>query len=388
MQSRPVRRLAQLGVVGALIAGVAGVAHFDKSVALSVDGSTESVHAFVSTVGDLLEKEGITVGEHDLVVPALGSAVEDGQKIVVRYGRKLTVTIDGVKKEYWTTATTVGAALDELGLRAENAELSASRSAALGRDGLAMNMVTPKQITVTADGKKTTKTTTEPDVKSLLALLKVKVGSKDLVNPDLDTPLKDGMKLVVTRVETKTITKTASIGYDTIRKNDSSLYEGQSKVVTTGREGERETKYLLVLHDGKEYKRTKVSSQVTRTARDAVVSVGTKKRPAAPAPSSPPPSTGGSGGGSAGNPSGAGLNLANAAMWDRIAMCESGGNWHINTGNGYYGGLQFLTSTWLAYGGADFASRADLASREQQITVANRLYAVAGLSPWGCAHAA
>ena len=50
-------------------------------------------------------------------------------------------------------------------------------------------------------------------------------------------------------------------------------------------------------------------------------------------------------------------------MWDRIAQCESGGNWHINTGNGYYGGLQFAASSWLANGGGDFASRADLASR-------------------------
>ncbi len=74
--------------------------------------------------------------------------------------------------------------------------------------------------------------------------------------------------------------------------------------------------------------------------------------------------------------------------WDGVAACESGGNWHINTGNGYYGGLQFAASTWSSTGGGDFASRADLASREQQITVANRLYAKAGLGPWGCAHAA
>jgi hypothetical protein len=71
-------------------------------------------------------------------------------------------------------------------------------------------------------------------------------------------------------------------------------------------------------------------------------------------------------------------------MWDRVAQCESGGNWSINTGNGYYGGLQFSYSTWLAYGGADFASRADLASRAEQITVANRVYADNGLSQWGC----
>ncbi|MCB1302554.1 MAG: DUF348 domain-containing protein, partial [Tetrasphaera sp.] len=98
--------MAQLGVVGVLAAGVAGVAHFDKSVALTVEGSSSNVHAFASTVGDVLKDEGITVGPHDLVVPGVGTSVSDGQKIVVRYGRKLTVTIDGEKKEYWTTATT------------------------------------------------------------------------------------------------------------------------------------------------------------------------------------------------------------------------------------------------------------------------------------------
>ena len=83
-----------------------------------------------------------------------------------------------------------------------------------------------------------------------------------------------------------------------------------------------------------------------------------------------------------------GINTARSAMWDRIAQCESGGRWNINTGNGYYGGLQFATASWLAMGGDDFAPRADLASRAEQITIANRYYARAGLSPWGCAHAA
>ncbi|WP_315969059.1 transglycosylase family protein [Nigerium massiliense] len=83
-----------------------------------------------------------------------------------------------------------------------------------------------------------------------------------------------------------------------------------------------------------------------------------------------------------------GLNLARAAMWDRIAKCESGGNWSINTGNGYYGGLQFNAGTWRSAGGGDFAALPHQASRAEQITVANRLYAERGLQPWGCAHAA
>jgi len=389
----PVRRLAQFGVVGALATGVAGVAHFDKSVALTVDGTTSNVHAFAGTVGDVLEDEGITIGAHDLVVPSVDSPVADGQKIVVRYGRKLIVTIDGEKKEYWTTATTVGQALNDLGLRAEDAVLSASRSAALGRTGLALTMVTPKQVAVTVDGKTSTKTSTEADVEGLLALLKVKVGSKDIVKPGLDTPLQDGMKLTVTRVTTKTVKKAKTVPFETIRKNDSSLYKGETKVVTAGRNGEKVNVYTSVLHDGKEVKRTYVRTDVTTKARDQIVAVGTKTKPATGG-STGGSTSGGSTGGSTGGPtgggstSGAGINLSNAAMWDRIAQCESGGNWHINTGNGYYGGLQFATASWLAMGGADFAPRADLASREQQITVANRYYAIAGLSPWGCAHAA
>jgi hypothetical protein len=72
-------------------------------------------------------------------------------------------------------------------------------------------------------------------------------------------------------------------------------------------------------------------------------------------------------------------------MWDRIARCESGGNWHINTGNGYYGGLQFNLASWRANGGRDFAAYPHQATREQQITVANRYYAKAGTRPWSCA---
>ena len=73
--------------------------------------------------------------------------------------------------------------------------------------------------------------------------------------------------------------------------------------------------------------------------------------------------------------------------WDRVAGCESGHNWSINTGNGFYGGLQFTISTWLSYGGGEFASRADLASRGEQITIANKVYDNAGGASrdWACA---
>ena len=81
-----------------------------------------------------------------------------------------------------------------------------------------------------------------------------------------------------------------------------------------------------------------------------------------------------------------GVAMANeakaASVWDAVAQCESGGNWSINTGNGFYGGLQFTSSTWAAYGGTAYASRADLASRDQQIAIAQKVLVGQGPGAW------
>src|SRR3954468_18525114 len=73
---------------------------------------------------------------------------------------------------------------------------------------------------------------------------------------------------------------------------------------------------------------------------------------------------------------------ATEGQWDNVAHCESGGNWHINTGNGYYGGLQFTSSTWLGYGGGHYASRADLADKSEQIAIAEKVLAAQGWGAW------
>ena len=87
--------------------------------------------------------------------------------------------------------------------------------------------------------------------------------------------------------------------------------------------------------------------------------------PAAPAPPAPPAAT-----------------YAGDSVWDDLARCESGGNWAINTGNGYYGGLQFSLGTWEQYGGGEFAAYPHQATREEQIIVAERLRADRGYAPW------
>ncbi|MFJ4094646.1 transglycosylase family protein [Kitasatospora sp. NPDC089913] len=83
-----------------------------------------------------------------------------------------------------------------------------------------------------------------------------------------------------------------------------------------------------------------------------------------------------------GSGGGAGIDRGTVIDWERVAACESSGDWHINTGNGYFGGLQFDEPTWEETGGLRYAPRADLASRDEQIAVANALAEQRGLTPW------
>ncbi len=373
MVSRNLKVLAVAGAAVVLTGGAVGAAQLDKSVTLSVDGKTSSAHVFGSTVGDLLDSEGITTKPGDVVVPAADSPLTDGESVTVRYSRLLTLTIDGKVRQIRTTENTVDGALLALGLHSDGARISVSRSEIIGRQGLSLTIVTPKSVTVVADGHTTTKTVAAATVGEALKQLGVNPGPADRVTPAASTPLTPGTKITVQRVKQSSSTVTETIARGTTKKPSGALYTGQTKVASAGSDGTRVVTVQRTILDGKVVATKRLSEKVTQAPVDRVVLVGTKARPSTAAP------TGGSTGGSGG-----GINLARASMWDSIAQCESGGNWHINTGNGYYGGLQFLTSTWMAYGGGDFASRADLASREQQITVANRVYADNGTSQWQC----
>jgi hypothetical protein len=105
--------------------------------------------------------------------------------------------------------------------------------------------------------------------------------------------------------------------------------------------------------------------------------------PPAPAPAVPTPPTRAPSGSPAPAPAPAPAPEPGTGHdWDAVARCESGGNWSINTGNGYYGGLQFSSSTWAAFGGTAYAARADLATKSQQIAVAEKVLAVQGPGAW------
>ena len=360
-----------------------GYATLVKDVNLSVDGQVTEVRGFHGTVGDVLAAEGIEIGEHDSVQPAPEAKVQDGQDVIVRYGRELRVNIDGTDVTYWTTATTLDSAIRDLGLRLEGAELSASRSQPLGRAGMSLRVTMPKSVAIAVDGTTREVSSTARTVAAVLKDEGITVGTLDIVEPPIGTLVSNGLAVAVKRVTVETKTESVAISFATEERKSNDLFVGEKRTQTKGVPGAKDvtTEYTHV--DGALVTEKVTTEKVTKEPTTRVVLVGTKARP-----SSSGSSGSSSAARSAGNTSGAGLNLANEAMWDRIAQCESGQRWNINTGNGYYGGLQFDRGTWLSVGGADFAPRADLASRAQQITVANRLYAQRGLQPWGCRHAA
>ena len=362
-----VTRAVQALLLVAIVAGTIGFVALGKTVTLSIDGATRTVHTFAGDVEGVLDRQEVEVSARDLVSPALGSALTDGATVTVRYARLLKFDIDGVDREVWTTARSVDEALAQLGMRTEGAALSTSRSSAIGRDGLELSMRLAKTITIAADGATDELTTTVVTVEDALDEAGLTLDANDLVRPARSTLVTAGLSIAVTRVTSEDISETTELPYATEVRQDADEYEDYEEVAQEGSPGARVRDLRVFKHDGVEAYRVLLSDRITVAPVARVVVVGTKERPAAPPPPPPPPSGGGSVG---------------TGVWDRLAECESGGNWSINTGNGYYGGLQFSYGTWLAYGGGAYGETANLASRDQQIAVAERLRADSGFHPW------
>jgi resuscitation-promoting factor RpfB len=368
-----VRRSVKYGLYGAVLAGVASVATAafatsgpsPKSVHLVVDGARQTIHTTAGTVSAALAANGYHVGGHDLVAPAGASAIRNGETIVYKRGRMLHLTVDGRRKDVWTTAPTVSTALDALGYNWKD-YVSVSRATRLPLNPSSLVLRTPKNVLVVHDHKQRRIVTTDATVAQVLSDLKIALHGHDQLTPASTSAVAQNMKIVVKRVTIKNVTERLAIPYNVVQHNDSSMYKGHSTVVRDGVEGARTVVYRVTWIDGKRTSRVRVGGHVVRHPVTKIERVGTKSHPAPVQQSTTaaPPS------------SGSGLN------WDAVAACESGGNWSINTGNGFYGGLQFTESTWDAYGGQAYAPRADLASRDAQIAIAERVYAGQGAGAW------
>jgi resuscitation-promoting factor RpfB len=382
------RKIVPAVIAGATALAVGGgtfaYASLNKELTLTVDGAPRQVRTMAETVEELLEDQNIAVAEHDVVAPGRDTQLTDGSVVAVQFGRELKVTIDGRPRSFWTTATSLSEALASLGLDTDGAKLSVSRSTGIGREGLSLDIATLKVITIDAAGKKRVIETTGLIVADALAAAKITVDANDKLSVGKTDRLRDGASFSYTKVDIRKVTKKKKVAYSVIRKNSETLAKGTTKVDTEGRSGVRTIIVKETLHNGKVKDRKRLSSKITTDPIAEVILVGTKvtvKKPTSSSSSdssSEQSSTSRSSGGS-GDSSSTSSTTPSDSVWDRLAECESGGNWSINTGNGYYGGLQFSLSTWRAYGGTGMPHEA---SREEQIAVAKRVQASQGWGAW------
>ncbi|TQJ35832.1 uncharacterized protein YabE (DUF348 family) [Arthrobacter sp. SLBN-122] len=370
---------AQLLVLCGLVAGLVAFVGNNKTVTLNVDGKASSVQSFGGTVEQVVKSANLELKPGDRVSPSLDATVQNGTVININQAKEVKVSLDGAEKTVNTTAQDVEDLVTELGV-ASASSVSAPKDATLSLAGSYVSISTPKTVSIVADGKVNTATTTALTVGKVLEDSGVTLGANDRTSQPANANVVNNMVIKVSRVDTsQTAVTSQEVPFETVTAESADMLKGEKEVTQAGAAGKLERTFKLVLVDGREASRTLVSENVAVQPVTEKVTVGTKAKPA---PQAAPAAPAGA------NTGAAAPAMMNEAMWDKIAQCESTGNWSINSGNGYYGGLQFDIRTWIGAGGGAYAPNASLATKAQQIDIANRVYAQRGLSPWGCGWAA
>lgn len=294
-----------------------------STVEIDVDGQIKSVSSVTKNVSEALAVAGVDVDGDDRVTPDLDTPLRDvDDAIVVRKLKDVTVIDGDVQFSVPTHAVTFEEFLGELeNPPADEDRVSEARDAVV-RDGSTFKIERHSLVNFDPiDGDIRPVVTFSRTVGDFLAEQGVEVGPDAELNHAPEDPVVGGMDIVVSAKPAEEAPEPEPA--------PEPVEEPVAPVV-----------------------------EQAPVAQPAVA----PSAPQSPAPAAPA--------------------VASGSVWDSLAQCESGGNWAINTGNGYYGGLQFNPGTWNAYGGGEYAATADQATREQQIAVAEKVQAAQGWGAW------
>jgi uncharacterized protein YabE (DUF348 family)/transposase len=352
---------AQRALLGAFLlaltcaGGYAVAAH--KTVTLVVDDSPMTISTIKSRVIDVVRDNGFAVGDHDDLFPAANQPIRHSDTIVLRRGRPLQVSVDGQqRRQVWTTALTVDDALKQLSM-SDAAPVAASRASRVPLAGMALPVVSAKNVRIIDGGVASDRRLAAPTVGLLLAAADLPMQQDDKVTPPASTLVTEGMQIAVTRIRTQKVTARMPLPPSTRRIADPAMNMSRYVVEDPGIPGTQDITFAVSIVNGVETGRRLTAHNIVTPARPSVLRIGAK-----PGTMVPP--------------------VSNGATWDALAACESGGNWAINTGNGFYGGVQFSQNTWNRQGGLRYAPRADLATREEQLAIAEVTRARQGWGAW------
>lgn len=377
---RTAQIVGQAVVITALVAGTGAFVGLSTPVDLTVDGEGSTSRTFGSTVADVLASEGIEVERGDEVSPGLDTPLSRGMDITVSTSKDLTLSLDGIESEQTTTAHTVGQALADMGIDARGASVSMGLDTALTDEAAtALSVVTPKTVTVRADGETIPVEATAASVGEVLEHAGVEVSDTDFVTAPLGAPVVSGQNIDVMRTETTTEEVEETIKKKVEKKKTDSLVEGETKVEKKGKDGKRTVVYEVGTLDGEEITRVEKSEEILEEPVTEVVLVGTGD------PDDPD---------SYEVPSDSGSTMTTeeikemlggpSSPWYKIAQCESEFNPKAvnRQNNKYFGLFQFGIPTWQGVGGS--GNPAD-ASPQEQFQRAKVLQERYGWSQWECA---
>jgi resuscitation-promoting factor RpfB len=363
VRARPTALALHGVVLVALIAGPLAYVTADKAVTLEVDGASRVVRTYSATVSGVLSEQGVRVGERDDVSPSPDTKVTNGLRVAVVRARPVSLVIDGVARETWTTAQTVGDLSRQLGARFESAYLSVSRDERIPLDGFSLTVRMPKSVTVRSMGRTTALVSTEATWADALAEAGFVLGPLDELSVPVDSTVQDGQAVVITRVSLRVVVRKVTVPFAVHQFSDASLYLGTSRVTQPGVPGHLTETWRYTLQDGKSIVAKLLSRSVLSVPVTETIARGTRPRPLVP-----PPST-----------------SADDLNWWALARCESGGNPRAVGGGGLFFGLyQFSLGTWQGVGG--LGNPIDSSSAEQTYR-AELLYLRSGASNWPyCGH--
>jgi uncharacterized protein YabE (DUF348 family) len=342
-------RAVVIVVVLMMIGGAASALVVDKTITVTIDGQNRIVHTFGNDVGAVLASAGIDLSPQDRVEPAPTTVVADGDEVIFTHARTLTLVEGSSQRDLPIPATTVEEAMQILGLEATPTQMSAPPSTRIPLGGFRLELRVPRTVKFTdGTGAPSEVTTMSGTVAGLLAEKGIQLGPDDVSVPSADTPLTEGLDVHVVRNGEGEVVEVRPIAPPEQIIEDGSLPRGKRVVVDKGAPGEQTAIMRVYVQNGQEVRREQVRAGGMTQPHPRVVRLGTNDSLRAPV-------------------------VADGSVWDRIAQCEATGNWAVNSGNGYYGGLQFDAGTWRAYGGTDYAPLPHQATREEQIAVASRV---------------
>lgn len=274
-RKRPISMLFGLLVVGMLT----GCGAKDTQVHI-MDGLTKTeveIHSG-ATVSEVLEEAEIVVQDKDVVTPALDTVVKNQDEIQIERYAKVTFAEDKNTSEVELTGKRVQDVLDKEGVSlAEHDYLNHSPEAYL-YNGMEIEVTHRLAVTIQVDGKQEACLTKTTNVADLLEEQNISVDKKDIVKPGRDFELSEGMKVTVERVSVKEVVEKEKIPFETEVEYSNSMYSDEKVEKTPGVEGEKEVTYQITYVDGKEDSRKALSEKVLKKPVSQVVTQGTKQR--------------------------------------------------------------------------------------------------------------